>query len=101
MNIQRLLSSYIGRLMISILLGLGLATMFRKACSDGSCIEFNGPVIDEVNGKTYQFGDLCYNYELVPTKCDNIRKTVNIQAGEGKTGGSSWIPFASPTIQNT
>lgn len=81
-NISRLLNTPIGRIFISLLLGLGLATMFRKACTDGSCIAFNGPVIDEVDGKTFQFGEYCYKYELFPTKCDSTRRTVDITGGE-------------------
>ena len=68
-----------GRMIISILLGLGLATLFRKACVDGSCLQFNGPVISEVDGKTYQFGEYCYKYELQPSQCDNKRRTVQFE----------------------
>ena len=67
MNLQRLLNSDTGRIIISVVLGFGLATLFRKACTDKSCITFNGPVIDEVHGKIYQFGEFCYKYELMDT----------------------------------
>lgn len=67
-----------GRIIISLLLGLGLATMFRKACTDGSCLSFNGPVISEVDGKTYKFGEYCYKYELFPATCDSTRRTIDI-----------------------
>ncbi len=78
LNISRMLNTSIGRFFISLLLGVGLATMFRKACTDGSCISFNGPVISEVDGKTYKFGEYCYKYELFPTQCDSTRQTVQI-----------------------
>jgi hypothetical protein len=77
-RVNRLLNTATGRFFISLLLGLGLATMFRQVCADGSCIEFNGPVIQEVDGKTYQFGDFCYQYEMVPNKCDSLKQTVKI-----------------------
>jgi hypothetical protein len=77
-NLSRLLNTKIGQIFISVLLGLGLATLFRKVCKDNTCITFNGPVISEVDGKTYKFGDYCYHYELFPTKCDPMRKTVEI-----------------------
>lgn len=106
MNIPRLLNSSLGRIIISILLGLGLATLFRKACTDGSCLKFNGPVINEVDGKTYQFGEYCYKYELQPTRCDNKRKTVDFDeetpqntnptlSGSTKEekSSNSWVPF--------
>ncbi len=78
LNISRILNTPMGRIFISLLLGLGLATMFRKACTDGSCLSFNGPVINEVDGKTYKFGEYCYKYDLFPTKCDSTRRTVEI-----------------------
>lgn len=77
-NITRLLNTKLGQIFISVLMGLGLATLFRKACKGNSCITFNGPVISEVDGKTYKFGDYCYHYELFPAKCDPMRKTVEI-----------------------
>ena len=45
MNLRRLLESELGKNIISILLGLGLATLFRKVCTDKNCIRFNGPII--------------------------------------------------------
>ena len=65
-------------------MGLGLATLFRKACHDKSCLAFNGPVISEVDGKTYQFGEYCYKYDLLPTKCDPVKRTVTIDDGAAK-----------------
>ncbi len=62
MNIKRLLNTPMGVFLISVLLGLGLATLFYKTCSGKQCIDFNGPLISEVDGKTYKFGEECYKY---------------------------------------
>ena len=85
-----------GRIIISILLGLGFATLFRKVCADGSCLQFDGPVISEVDGQTYEFGEYCYKYELQPRVCDNKRKTVEMRESESESESesSSWIPFS-------
>ena len=83
-NFKRMLNTELGRFFISVLLGLGLATLFRKACTDGSCIRFNGPVIDEVHGKIYQFGEFCYKYKLIPDKCDPNKKTVELDDEEAR-----------------
>lgn len=78
MNFKRLLNTYLGRFLISILLGLGLATMFRKACTDKNCITFNGPVLSEFEGKIYKHGEKCYKYSLHPDKCDTTKKIIDI-----------------------
>ena len=83
-NFKRMLNTELGRFFISVMLGIGLATLFRKACTDKSCITFNGPVIDEVHGKIYKFGELCYKYKLIPDKCDTKKKTVELNDEEAR-----------------
>jgi len=78
MNFKRLLNTETGVMFISILLGLGLATFFRKACEGRNCINFNGPLISEIDGKTYKYGEYCYKYKLSAAKCDSTRKTVEL-----------------------
>jgi hypothetical protein len=77
-NLKRLLNTELGKFLISIILGIGLATLFRKTCKDKQCIMFNGPVISEVDGKTYQFGEVCYKYNLKPHTCDPNLQTVDL-----------------------
>jgi hypothetical protein len=78
MNFKRLLNTETGIMFISILLGLGLASFFRKACEGKNCINFNGPLISEIDGKTYKYGEYCYKYKLTAAKCDSTRKTVKL-----------------------
>jgi hypothetical protein len=62
---------------MSILLGFGLATLFRTVCKDKDCVIFNAPPLEEINGKTYKFDNKCYKYEPVPTKCDTKKKIIS------------------------
>jgi len=89
MNFKRLLNTTLGRFLISILLGLGLATMFRKACTDKNCITFHGPVLSEFSGKVYKHGSKCYQYSLHPEKCDTNKKIIELGEPivETPTGG--------------
>ncbi len=57
MNFRRLFHSDVGKNIISIILGLGLATLFRKVCNDKNCIQFNGPIISDIEDKTYKHGN--------------------------------------------
>ena len=79
MNLKRLLTTPLGIVFISILLGLGLATLFRKACKGKECLDFNGPVISEIDGKTYKFGEECYKYSLQSTHCDKTKTVIDIK----------------------
>lgn len=76
MNLQRLLNTKLGRAFISVLLGIGLATLFQRTCSDKNCIVFNGPVIKEFDDKIYKYDGKCYKYAASSSKCDNETKKV-------------------------
>ena len=78
MNLKRLLNTPTGVFFISIILGIGLATLFYNTCSGKQCIHFNGPLINEIDGQTFKFGEECYKYKLHPTTCDSTKKTVEL-----------------------
>lgn len=89
MQIKVLLNSPMGKIFISILLGLGLATMFRTVCEEKKCIRFAGPVISEVDGKIFKHGEKCYKYDVESSgKCDETKKVLDIQVKqkEGEFG---------------
>ncbi len=80
-----MLNTPIGQTLISILLGIGLATMFREVCEGKNCIVFNGPVISEIDGKTYKYDDYCYKYELASVKCNPAKRIIETsKEDEGK-----------------
>jgi len=76
MNLQRILYSQFGKTIISILLGLGLASLFRKACHDRSCLTFVGPPMDEIKDKTFNFDNKCYSYTPKAMTCNAQKKQV-------------------------
>lgn len=78
MNVKRLINSAFGKIILSILLALGLASLFRKVCNDKNCIVFNGPVITEVDGKILKHGSKCYKYSMETDKCDSTKRVVDI-----------------------
>jgi hypothetical protein len=78
MNFKRLLNTPLGITFISIILGLGLATLFRKVCNDKNCIVFNGPVISDIEGKIYKHGEKCYKYSVVSDKCDSTKRVIDM-----------------------
>lgn len=69
--VERLLHTPYGVIILSAILGLGMATLFRKACDDKNCLTFNGPVISEVQDKIFKHGDKCYTYTTETASCNN------------------------------
>ena len=76
MYLKRILYSDVGRVFISILLGLGLATLFRKVCKDRNCLIFKAPGLDKIEKQIFKFDNECYTYEKEATKCDESKKIV-------------------------
>ena len=77
MNLKRLIYSDVGRIVISIILGLGLATLFRKVCKERDCLVFHAPKLDKIKNQVFKFKDKCYQFEEEIEKCDNNKKIVN------------------------
>jgi hypothetical protein len=80
----------LGKILLSIILGLGLASLFRKVCTDKNCINFHGPVIEDIEGKTYKHGTKCYKYTAQSEKCDSTKKIVDIGEKVNKKGEHSY-----------
>jgi hypothetical protein len=78
MNLKRLLYTQIGRVLISILLGLGLATLFHKVCKDKNCLRFSGPILSEIDGKIYQYNNKCYQYTMESVACDKMKRVIDV-----------------------
>ena len=71
-NLSKIFRSETGKIIVSILLGLGLATMFRAACKGRNCVLYRAPkeitnqMVCKSNGK-------CYRVELEQTDCRGER----------------------------
>lgn len=70
-GIQKLINSNAGKYIISILLGIGLSTLFRNACEDRKCIVFKAITPENVKNKIFKVEDKCYKYTHEQVKCSN------------------------------
>ncbi len=75
-GMMRLLHTENGRYAISFILGMGLASLFRKMCNDRNCLIFKAPPLNEVTENTYTYGDKCYTFKEKLTTCDPTNKDV-------------------------
>lgn len=76
-HFEKLLKTETGRYIISLLLGLGLASFFRYVCKEKDCLNFIGPHVTEVKDKVYKNGDKCYKYIPRATECSSSKKIIN------------------------
>ena len=65
---HKLLKTDTGRTIISIILGLGFASMFRRICKQNNCLVIKGPKIKEMD-KYYRIDKKCYKYKPYPINC--------------------------------
>jgi hypothetical protein len=77
MNLLRIIYSDIGRYAISILLGLGIATLFRQSCKDKSCLLFRGATPDKVNDQIFKYDNKCYTFKGHREKRNDSKTIVN------------------------
>ena len=68
--LETVLETRTGQVIISALLGLGIAIMFSRACSGRNCIVVRGPNPNNIEGKIYQFNDDCYSFKSHMTSCN-------------------------------
>jgi hypothetical protein len=73
-GMMKLLHTQNGRYAISFILGMGLASLFRKICKDRNCMVFKAPPLSEVTKNTYAFGDKCYTFKEKLTNCNPDNK---------------------------
>lgn len=69
MSFSKLLTTKTGSILTSIILGLGLAALFRRACKNGNCVVIKGPNIEEVKRFYYKVNEECYKYNPVIQEC--------------------------------
>lgn len=58
-----------GQMLISIILGIGLASLFRKTCTNKSCYKFIGPQVKKVTDNTYIHDNDCYKFSYNTQQC--------------------------------
>ena len=68
----KFLSSPTGKVFMSILWGLGLAALFRRACNGRSCIVYKAPHPSMIQGNVFKHEGLCYRYNTKRTNCDTV-----------------------------
>ena len=67
--IKKITSTKHGRIFLSIIWGLGISALFRKACTHKNCIVIKGPNTIDVKNKIYEYQQKCYKFNPKISKC--------------------------------
>ena len=79
MHLGKFVHTQSGKILMSILLGFGLASLFRTVCKNKDCLIFHAPPIEELKDKIYKNNGKCVKYSQVATKCVLGAKTVTFE----------------------
>ncbi len=66
---DRFVNSSTGRIIVSVIWGLGIAALFRRACKGRDCLIVKGPDPNQLRDKSFRFNDKCYRYTTYPVSC--------------------------------
>lgn len=72
--ISDILKSKQGVIVVSIILGLGLASLFRQVCKGPHCVVVKGPNPEEINNYFYKVSGECYKYQPNIVDCESKDK---------------------------
>jgi hypothetical protein len=73
LKIEKFFKTNTGNKLFSILLGLGVAGLFKMSCDSRSCLVFKGPEFKE-DDKTVKYNGKCYNVEEEMTDCNTSKR---------------------------
>ena len=77
--INNILYTQRGQIILSIILGLGLSTLFRRICNNNDCFRFIGPKQNELRDKIFSYdtdNTTCYKLYETNVKCGTHSKMV-------------------------
>lgn len=68
-QVTEIMNTSYGPMIISVILGLGLATLFRRVCEDKSCMVVKSPNSEEIEQYYYKIQNDCYKYTPETVEC--------------------------------
>jgi hypothetical protein len=77
MHLGKFVHTETGKYLMSMLLGFGLASLFRTVCKDKNCLIFTAPHLNKIQNKIYKNDNKCYKYVSESAKCSSDKKIIN------------------------
>ena len=79
MHLGKFVHTETGKILMSAILGFGLASLFRTICKNKDCMAFYAPRLEDIKDKIYKTKEKCVKYTYEPTKCDTEHKIVDFE----------------------
>jgi len=80
LNLGKFVHTETGKIIMSVLLGFGLASLFRTACKNNDCVKFYAAPLEKITDKIYKNNSgKCVKYSPVASKCDSNLKIVRFE----------------------
>lgn len=76
--IDAVLENRTGQIIISVILGLGFAIIFSRACIGRNCIVRRGPNPAVIDNKIYHFDDNCYTFKPSVVSCNKNEHQIKV-----------------------
>lgn len=76
MYLSKFFHTTTGKYMLSIILGFGLASLFKYVCKGKNCMIFKAPPLEEINDKVFKYDNKCYKFNPVAVRCDTRKKII-------------------------
>jgi hypothetical protein len=69
--IEEFLKTRTGVILLSVVWGLGLATLFKRSCNEPGCkvVEYHGPPLSDTKLIWQQGTESCYRIQPYPSSC--------------------------------
>ena len=68
--LEKLFKTNSGKIIVSILLGLGLSALFQQACANRDCIIIRAPDLNTVVSNIFKYDNKCYKFKVENAKCE-------------------------------
>lgn len=68
---NKFIKSREGIIVISVLWGLALATLFQRVCKGRGCIIYNAPDVNVMKENTFLHNKKCYQFKSETVGCSN------------------------------
>lgn len=79
LHLEKFVQTTNGKYLMSMLLGLGLATLFRNICDGDHCTDFFIAPYNQWKERIFKVLDKCVTYIPIPVKCDNKQKILSFE----------------------